>query len=418
LNLFVVVENSEVVNEKLQGQADSLPRRKKKIVKDLRVTVTKLPVENNHVIDKIEKLEKMCAGDKTMRTNIEKTPKSEKMSIDKVMKTQIEKIDKPDTRSSDCLQRSERIVKNKQLKEEKETSANKSIKKDVDFMKIGKKDVESNKLMKKDNDIHNKIVKKDFVVTKSIKKDTDITNKVCKKESEVSKISKKDSSDIVKLKNNNSNKIIKNDPECKKKDLDNKLDLMKSSEVMLHKVMKNSEVVLHKAMKNEISVTPTTNTTGSSLTVMFIKKKVRRRKAINRTGFPTLKKKKKKNSLSVKLTKEELEKVISNKIENNLKTSTPEIKKSTIETKEMQEKEPIKKKLEITYTKEITNKDENIDNKKSDKILFEDEHITLEENAQVCSGQLRIRKDLVIECDGSKPCDKLCPVKYEKMYYL
>ncbi|OXU28648.1 hypothetical protein TSAR_004817 [Trichomalopsis sarcophagae] len=406
-------ETSESNADKSQNQLDSQPRRKKKIVKDLRVTVTKLPVENNHIIDKIEKLEKMCAGDKTSKSSAEKMLKLEK-SIDKVAKVVSEKIDKPETRSSDHNLRPERTAKNKQSKEDKETSANKPTKKDLEAIKAGKKETETNKTIKKDIEANNKTVKKDVEANKSAKKDADAGIKVTKKESESNKPHKKVSPDNAKLskKDVDSNKITKKDPETSKKDLDNKLS-----------IIKNSEVVLHKTIKHEAITSSATSSTSSSLAAMMIKKKFRRRKAINRTGFPTLKKKKKKSITTAILLKEELQKAAVNKVEKKpilVKTSSAEVKKPKVEAKETKEKKksevPVTK-SEVPPVKEAANKDENLESKKlgDEKMLCDNDHASLEDNTQTCSGQLRVRKDLVIECDGTKPCDKLCPVKYEKI---
>ena len=173
-----VNEMSETTDEKTANILEQ-PRRKKKIVKDLRVTVTKLIPEPG-MLEKLEKAEKASASDKN--TNSAMSKKSEKITTDKSSKTEKLEI----------------------------TSIDKSTKKDLE---IKKSDVES---------------------TKSSQ-------------------------------NNDKSKLP---------DIDE--------------------------TKTSITETPSTE-------AIIKKKKARRRKAINRTGFPSIKKKKKKVATVVKKVEEEME---------------------------------------------------------------------------------------------------------------
>ncbi|XP_076292671.1 histone-lysine N-methyltransferase ash1 [Lasioglossum baleicum] len=106
--------SSEALDEKPLSQADIQPRRKKKIVKDLRVTVTKLPVESGHsekaekserVEGKVEKTEK-CVGELKKGHAAEKScGKSEKTITEKSIKSDksqaAEKLEKHEQSSSE-----------------------------------------------------------------------------------------------------------------------------------------------------------------------------------------------------------------------------------------------------------------------------------------------------------------------------
>ena len=158
-----------------------------------------------------------------------------------------------------------------------------------------------------------------------------------------------------------------------------------------------------KDKKNENA---TANVVNSVATLMA-KKKIRRRKPINRTGFPTLKKKKKKTNVVTSEDSEKLELV-----RRDISSINREIEISSVENKilmdsEIQEVLPI-----VVETKTVDVPDD-------DKMGFDDMALEKRENVcgsvlHGCSGKLRVRKDLV-ECDGSRPCDKLCPVKFERI---
>ncbi|KAJ8665327.1 hypothetical protein QAD02_006989 [Eretmocerus hayati] len=387
-------ETDKAVSSKIQDDIESQPRRKKKIVKDLRVTVTKLPVANNHIVEKqIEKLEKLCAGDRTSRSTSDKIPTAEKLIPEKVLKVQNEKGDKPETRSSDRLERSAR---NKQ-RDEKESNLNKS-KKDAECSKVGKREIETSKVSKKDAETINKIGKKDVESQKAVTKNTEV-QKASKEEIDTSNTLPRDDSEDWELDTEVMQANKRELESIKKKDLNNKLDMIRNSEVVL--------------LKTIMSETPTSDSSASTITM---KKRIRRRKAINRTGFPTLKKKKKKLISDPLSCTEEVQSMIA-KVDKkaNSKPANVEVVKLKGDTKEVKDKESVKRKLELKEMCDGVNKYES---KKvgPDRSINENENITLEEASQKCTGQLRIRNDLcVIECDGSRPCDKLCPVKYEKI---
>lgn len=155
-----------------------------------------------------------------------------------------------------------------------------------------------------------------------------------------------------------------------------------------------------RVVKNDASSTGSVKT-GPNI---VLKKKVRRRKAINRTGFPTLKKKKKKIVV--------VEKV-------DLRKSDVQTPEETCETLE-------EKQLALRLAEEAQNRTE-----ESRKELFCDtqgakksdcaepppfrefsRHCFLDEDS--CPTTLSLSKDS-LECDGSRPCDKLCPVKFDRV---
>ncbi|XP_014216664.1 putative histone-lysine N-methyltransferase 1, partial [Copidosoma floridanum] len=416
-------EITELIAKKLQNLSDSQPKRKKKIVKDLRVTVTKLPVDNNHIIDKIEKLEKMCAGDKTLKSSAEKARIIEKLNLENTLSCQTEKIVKVVTRSSEHNLRPDRIARNKQQKEDKDIHCNKSGKKYIEIFKTIKEDVDTAKSAKKNSvTMNNKITKKDAEMNKVSKKGSEIINKEAKKDNESNRTSEKSSAEISQ----ESNKIIeiiknhKKDTELLTNESDNETNI------------KNSEIVLHRTTTNKLSdesVVSTTATTTTSSIAMMLKKKIRRKKTINRTGFPTVKKKKKKPAtITTVMSKEKLQNVISNELTKQALASASNFnfQKTKLEMKDCKvieadkdnsestkskckgdSKEPVQKKF---FRKEKL-ESKNID---VDKVTDNGEYLTFEE-ATVRFIETDSCTSSTVECDGSKPCDKLCPVKYERI---
>ncbi|CAB0034057.1 unnamed protein product [Trichogramma brassicae] len=405
-------ENGSTNNDKLSQLNDQQTKRKKTIneVKDLRVTVTKLSVENNHIVDKIEKIEKMCAGDKTVKSfSSDKSTKIDKSSSGKIAKNYAEKSEKAETRSSEHHLRP---LKNKQ-KEDKEPT-NKSNKKDTEVNnKVTiKKDAENNTV---------KNAKKEFENNKSTKKDTGSSPKNMKKDSESGKSSllKKDqlcNSPKQIKKDSESLKSIKKDSESKKPDNNKHLqDLIKNSEVVLSKT---PTVTCESPALSFTSVS--TSTSGSLATI--IKKKIRRRKTINRTGFPTIKKKKKKLISTIESLRDDMNtpssdmssipevkevKKCSPKI-TELKTARIEIKKQEIPLAKNDLKETNSKRGDNTSVESGKKMDLDTD----EPMSWDNDSVCLEERMRTCSA---LSKDSEIECDGTKPCDKLCPVKYEKV---
>lgn len=102
-------QGSDASDEKSASQSEIQPRRKKKIVKDLRVTVTKLPSESHGALDKIDKLEK--SADKSSKVVTEKSNKSEKTT---------ERSTKADKTQSDDKLESEHIRAEKTIKVDSE----------------------------------------------------------------------------------------------------------------------------------------------------------------------------------------------------------------------------------------------------------------------------------------------------------
>ncbi|KAL7299920.1 hypothetical protein TKK_0007242 [Trichogramma kaykai] len=406
-------ENGSTNNDKLSQLNDQQTKRKKTIneVKDLRVTVTKLSVENNHIVDKIDKIEKMCAGDKTVKSfSSDKSTKIDKSSSGKIAKNYTEKSEKAETRSSEHHLRP---LKNKQ-KEDKEPTSNKSNKKDTEVNNkvINKKDTENNTA---------KNSKKEFENNKSTKKDIDSSPKNMKKDSESGKSSllKKDqlynSPQQIK-KDSESLKSLKKDSESKKPDNNKHLqDLIKNSEVVL---TKTPTVTCESPALSFTSVS--TSTSGSLATI--IKKKIRRRKTINRTGFPTIKKKKKKLISTIESLREDMNtpssdmssipeakevKKCSLKV-TELKTARIELEKQEIPLAKNDLKETNSKRGDSTSVESGKKMDLDTD----EPMSWDNDSVCLEERMRTCSA---LSKDSEIECDGTKPCDKLCPVKYEKV---
>lgn len=263
-----------------------LPRRKKKIVRDLRVTVTKLVTTENHSSN--EKSEK--SSEKTSKYTSEKSNKTDKVYSDKKLEKN-ESIDKTESKKSDKIDKSSS---------------------------------------------HNT-------------KETD-------------------------------DKILKKDERKEKKEVTNSIS------------------------------TPV----NSLASLILTKKKIRRRKAINRTGFPTLKKKKKKitpiNLIAQAIQTDQLTLVPRVAIVTKDRETTKNEVKSVLSEADVNGVLPI---VEDSHDKE--SEDEKMDEPSEFKHYHELSCNSFSDDvSDSCPDHLRTRKDLV-ECDGSKPCDKLCPVKYEKI---
>lgn len=156
--------------------------------------------------------------------------------------------------------------------------------------------------------------------------------------------------------------------------------------------------------------------------LILTKKKIRRRKAINRTGFPTLKKKKKKLPMSTNAI------VLQNISSITQATKFQHSRGDDFKDSKMEDNESILSQAETQDVLPILDypKMQDADAEKPDDIEIEindsedsasvHDHPTCrsEKLSKALPGQLRVRKDLV-ECDGSRPCDKLCPIKYEKV---
>ncbi|RLU23462.1 hypothetical protein DMN91_003666 [Ooceraea biroi] len=272
--------------DKSAAQTEIQPRRKKKIVKDLRVTVTKLPSES-HAFDKGDKSEK--SADKSSKIATEKCSKMEKIVAEKSMKT-----DK--TQSND--------------------------KADVEH-------VRAEKTIKTDSDMH---------VSETLDDDEKPVT-----EKKVAQIG-------------------------------------------------NSSV------PNLMSNSATTNTT---------RKKMRRRKTINRTGFPTLKKKKKKPTDSTAVTKSTVSSGANGMCKDQAAPEDVEDNKASLMENEARD-------ALVGNNEQVRGDTKNLDN--SSTVQETSSRSGSDEVIESCPGQLRVRKDLV-ESDSSVLSEKLysSPVKYEKI---
>ncbi|XP_076680108.1 histone-lysine N-methyltransferase ash1 isoform X5 [Andrena cerasifolii] len=101
-----------LVEEKPLNQTEVQPRRKKKIVKDLRVTVTKLSAESHAGLEKAAKTDRVDKGDGKPEkpekcASNSKNPKSHADKSGKVEKVAAEKLIKPDKNQTDKLEKSE-----------------------------------------------------------------------------------------------------------------------------------------------------------------------------------------------------------------------------------------------------------------------------------------------------------------------
>lgn len=324
---------SDLLEEKPLSHIEVQPRRKKKIVKDLRVTVTKLPVESHAALEKAEKMDKSEKADG-------KAEKSEKSSSDsRSLKSRAEKGGK-----------SEKVVLEKLIKSDKNQAD-----------KIEKRDVSPDHVRLEKNI---KIDAADFNATESFDEN--------------------DTANEVKPSQNSLNPNVPNPM--------------------------NSAAVL-----------------------VLAKKKMRRRKAINRTGFPTLKKKKKR-SLNANESDPSKTAVSTNE------DATPEAgadgensTKEGIEDTVVDSKTSVLNNTEIqdVFTEELSTKHSNNSSLVQSRVQSkanpngnqeETNSPKSETNGQVRpdelseprSGQLRVRKDLV-ETDSDNALNKLCPVKFEKI---
>ncbi|XP_016771624.1 histone-lysine N-methyltransferase ash1 isoform X2 [Apis mellifera] len=318
--------SSDLLEEKPLSQIEVQPRRKKKIVKDLRVTVTKLPVESHGILEKSDKMDKTEKADS-------KAEKSEKYSTDRSSKYRAEK------------NRSEKIVAERMIKSDKNQSD-----------KIEKRDLSPEHVRLEKNI---KIDAPEFNTTESF-----------------------DESEIKPAQNN-----------------------------------LNSNVP---------------NPLNSAAVLVLTKKKMRRRKAINRTGFPTLKKKKKR-SLNANDTSTDASKtmVLSNEDGTDVGANGENSTKEGIEDSVVDSKTSVLSNTELQNvftdelsTKHISNAIQNRVQSKVDSIANRENsnssksetnsHVRSEELSEPRSGQLRVRKDLV-ETDNDNTLNKLCPVKFEKI---
>ncbi|KAL0129627.1 hypothetical protein PUN28_001709 [Cardiocondyla obscurior] len=283
----VTLEKQGSDEDKSANQVEVQPRRKKKIVKDLRVTVTKLS-ESHSFLDKTDK-EKLA--DKGSKVTSEKSGKSEKI----IMSEKSSKADK--TQLNDKIN-IEHVRTEKNIKVDSENNVSETI----------------------DND------------------ETPAENK------------------IVQIGNLNVPNLINN-----------------------------------------------------TAAMILTKKKVRRRKAINRTGFPTQKKKKKKLIDSSRTAKST---VLVNA--NGLCKDQDAIENV----------EDNKASLITNKTRNVMENNDNAERDKGDVKNLNNANVVQEtfsrsgsdEVIESCPGQLRVRKDLV-ESDSSVLSEKLypSPVKYEKV---
>jgi len=151
------------------------------------------------------------------------------------------------------------------------------------------------------------------------------------------------------------------------------------------------------------------NLMNNTATMILTKKKIRRRKAINRTGFPTLKKKKKKLVNSPRVVKATI-----------LVSANGICKDQEI----VEDVEDNKASLMENKTQNVMENSDSIEHAKSDVKNLDNSSAVQETSSrsgsdeviESCPGQLRVRKDLV-ESDSSVLSEKLypSPVKYEKI---
>ncbi|KAK1129694.1 hypothetical protein K0M31_019410 [Melipona bicolor] len=322
--------SSDLLEEKPLSQIEVQPRRKKKIVKDLRVTVTKLPVESHGALEKAEKMDKAEKVDS-------KAEKSEKSSSDS---------------------------RNLKSRAEKSSRSEKAA---------------TEKLIKNDKSQADKIEKRDI------------------------------SPDHVRLEKN-----IKIDAA--------EFNAMESfDENETANETKPSQNCLNPNVPNPLN---------SAAVLVLTKKKMRRRKAINRTGFPTLKKKKKR-SLNANETSTDTSRTIALTNEDGTEADGESSTKEGIEESVVDSKTSVLNNTEIqdAFTEESSTKHSNNNlvqtrvQSKADPTANPDpnspksetnSHVRSDETIEPRSGQLRVRKDLV-EIDSDNALSKLCPVKFEKI---
>ncbi|XP_015608577.1 uncharacterized protein LOC107274224 [Cephus cinctus] len=303
-------DSYDSMDDKPLNQLEIQPRRKKKILRDLRVTVTKLVSPESHGFsERVEKVDKAVCDSKSLKSQGDKSIRNEKLS---------EKIVKGD-KSHEKVEKSDSHPDNENLEEN----------------------------LKIDNDASATVDHSEIFVSIEEGKST---------------------------------------------------------------------------AKNNLSVN-VPNPTNTLSNLLLTKKKIRRRKAINRTGFPTLKKKKKKMPAILSESVSQKPIIIpqagkfSNSTSDDLEFPKSLDKNATLTETEVQDVLPI-----IEEPKVHDFEDDRMDDPLEIKD-FEDScsgrhelssRSYSDEILESCHGQLRVRKDLV-ECDGTRPCDKLCPVKYEKV---
>lgn len=343
-----VAASSESPDEKPLSQADVQPRRKKKIVKDLRVTVTKLPVESGH-IERVEKPEKIDG-------------KPEKSSSEKCAN---------DSKSSKAHGTDKGCGKNEKI-------------------------------------IAEKLIKSDRNQADKLEKNNDHSV-----------------SEHVRLEKN-----IKTD----------------AAEFHATESYEESETASESKPPRDNVAPNLANPLNSAAALVLTKKKMRRRKAINRTGFPTLKKKKKKKrSLSTSeaststtakaaLTSDdnaELDADLDgdqNSSKEGLEDAIEESKPSVL-SPDIQETISSKEQLN-KHANDLGNDDNNEPQthapaKLDSSLNLEDSdstkqdgsfgHACANEVTESRAGQLRVRKDLVETESDENAAQKFCPVKFEKI---
>ncbi|CAD1480045.1 unnamed protein product, partial [Heterotrigona itama] len=323
--------SSDLLEEKPLSQIEVQPRRKKKIVKDLRVTVTKLPVESHGALEKAEK--------------------------DK------DKAEKADSKAD---------------KSEKSSSDSRSVKSRAEKSSRGEK-VATEKLIKNDKNQADKIEKRDM------------------------------SPDHVRLEKNI------------------KIDAAEFNAVESF----DENDTANETKPSQNSLNPNVpNPLNSAAVLVLTKKKMRRRKAINRTGFPTLKKKKKR-SLNANETSTDTSRTVASTNEDGTEADGESSTKEGIEDSVVDSKTSVLNNTEIqdAFTEESSTKHSNNNlpqnrvQSKADPTANPDSnspksetngHVRSDETVEPRSGQLRVRKDLV-EIDSDNALSKLCPVKFEKI---
>lgn len=309
-------ETFDLADDKPLNLLEFQPRRKKKILRDLRVTVTKLDTSENYMPN-------------------EKHEKTEKNSGEKAVKQQFDRVSKSERLPSERLGRVDRLQSDKMEKSQAEGKGEKFQLKNI----------------------HN--VDVEFI--------------------------QKNSPRVM----NENNSMLEN------------------------KIVSKKQFPLN-----------VPNPVNPLAALILTKKKIRRRKAINRTGFPTLKKKKKKlpilangimsqNASSItQASKFQISR------EEDYKNSKLEDNESIVSQAETQDVLPILHNSKLQRLNDDKPDDTELEiNDSEDSVSLQDHPLTKigsDKISKALPGQLRVRKDLV-ECDGSRPCDKLCPIKYEKV---
>lgn len=289
-------QSSDVSEDKPAAQSEVQPRRKKKIVKDLRVTVTKLPTESHGgILEKGDKADKSV--EKSSKISTEKSTKSEKTT------TLAERSTKADKAQLDDKFNVEHV------------RAEKSIK--------------------------------------------------------------------------------------------------VNSELHVSETLDDTETASESKVITRVGNASMPNLMNNTAAMILTKKKMRRRKTINRTGFPTLKKKKKKKEVvnDSSASNNPLINIVK-ALGNDPRIETPltitEDNKASLLGNDTQNAL-----LESNEDKRHARGDvKNFDN--SSTAQETSSRSGSDEVTETCTGQLRVRKDLV-ESDSSVLSDKLYPVKYEKL---